>query len=252
MKRITSIIAAILLCFGVSSTIPTPTQAQTAPYPPQCIVNPGSYSVAAGVFWFPTCSSSGALNVNANGSTASPGFFRLQDGTTTATAYVSSNGVLAIAPCSIALTCQSFIGSGQDALTNTTTNATGTSECAAFNGTTWDRCRKDTYAAGPQWMTAGGSTTATVAAASAGPNVIKASAGRLARAVITTAGTTGTVIFYDNASACSGTIIGEIAGTTALAGNVAGSAPMQFDMPAVNGITECGGTGSAAVTLSYY
>jgi hypothetical protein len=98
----------------------------------------------------------------------------------------------------------------------------------------------------------GGTTTATVAAASAGPNVIKASAGRLARVVISTAGTTGTDIFYDNASACSGTIIAEIAGTTALSINVAGGVPFVFDMPAANGITECGGTGSAAVTVSYY
>jgi hypothetical protein len=116
----------------------------------------------------------------------------------------------------------------------------------------FDPVRKDTYANGPLWVTTGGSATATVAAASAGPNVIKAAAGRLARVIITTAGTTGTDIFYDNASACSGTIIGEIAGTTASAINVAGGVPFQLDMPAANGITECGGTGSAAVTVSYY
>lgn len=99
--------------------------------------------------------------------------------------------------------------------------------------------------------TTGGAKTATIAAATAGPTVIKNAAGRLVRVVITTVGTTGTETFYDNASACSGTIIGTAQGTTAVVGNVIGTI-LFFEMPAANGITACGGVGSAAITASYY
>jgi hypothetical protein len=99
--------------------------------------------------------------------------------------------------------------------------------------------------------TGGKTTSGAITAGLAGPTVIKASAGVLVSGLITTAGTTGTVILYDNASACSGTIIGEVAGTTALATMVAGAPPIKWDMIAVNGITACGGTGSAAITVGY-
>jgi hypothetical protein len=99
--------------------------------------------------------------------------------------------------------------------------------------------------------TTGGSKTTAIAAATSGPTVIKASAGRLVRVLITTAGTSGTETFYDNASACSGTVIGIAQGTTAVAGNVAGTI-LFLENPAANGVTACGGTGSAAVTVSYY
>ncbi len=121
----------------------------------------------------------------------------------------------------------------------------------SFNGTGWDRNRKDTYAAGPQWFTTGGSTKTTIAAATAGPTVIKATAGRLSSFLITTAGTTGTETFYDNASACSGTIIGIANGTTAQAGAIAGYFQL-IDLVATNGITACGGTLSPALTVGYY
>jgi hypothetical protein len=97
----------------------------------------------------------------------------------------------------------------------------------------------------------GGTSTATIGAATAGPTVIKASAGTITRALITTAGTTGTETFYDNASACSGTIIGIVPGTTAVTTAVSGTS-MPFEFAAANGITACGGTGSAAVTVGFF
>jgi hypothetical protein len=99
---------------------------------------------------------------------------------------------------------------------------------------------------GVQWTTQGGSLTLPIAGAAAGPSVIKASAGRLARVLATTTGATTAITFYDNASACSGTIIGFLPATVA-AGTVT-----DFSMPAANGITACGGTGSAAVSVSFY
>jgi hypothetical protein len=96
-----------------------------------------------------------------------------------------------------------------------------------------------------------GASKATIAAATAGPTVIKATAGVLSLYLITTAGTTGTETFYDNASACSGTVIGIANGTTALAAAIAGYY-QKLDVVAANGITACGGTLSAALTVQYY
>lgn len=128
----------------------------------------------------------------------------------------------------------------------------GTTETTGLNPAgNIDRVRLDRNATGVQLVTTGGISTTAIGAASAGPNVIKGSAGRLAKAVITTVGTTGTDTFYDNASACSGTVLGTVQGTTAVTGNLIGTIVV-FDMPAANGITECGGTGSAAVTVSYF
>ena len=118
-----------------------------------------------------------------------------------------------------------------------------------YNGANLTRQWGDTT--GVSWTTTGGRYNAGIAAATSGPTVIKASAGRLAKVLITTAGTTGTETFYDNASACSGRVIGVAAGTTANAAAVAGYT-YELSMPAANGITACGGTGSAAVTVSYW
>lgn len=100
-------------------------------------------------------------------------------------------------------------------------------------------------------ITDGGSSTATIAAATAGPTVIKSTPGFLSVILITTAGTTGTETFYDNASACSGTIIGIANGTTAQATAIAGYF-LKIGMAAANGITACGGTLSPALTVGFY
>lgn len=151
--------------------------------------------------------------------------------------------------------CQSIFGANADSQSQAGSFSQAASVGAqlfGYNGTTSDRVRKETYTNGPIWVTNGGGTTSTIAAGVAGPTVIKATAGRLETVVITTAGTATAVTFFDNASACTGTILGIIPTTAVLAGAVAGSAPYKFDMPAANGITACGGTTSAAVTVSFW
>lgn len=83
-------------------------------------------------------------------------------------------------------------------------------------------------------------------AAGAGTTVIKASPGRLLRAVLTTAGTaTDNITVVDNASTNSGTVLGVILG-----GGTVGTV-YTFDLPAVNGITAVNVSGGPAATFSY-
>ena len=80
----------------------------------------------------------------------------------------------------------------------------------------------------------------------AGNTVIKAAPGRLARAVVTTAGTgTGQLLFYDNATTNSGTVIGAIPATIAV------GTTYEFSMPAANGITAVNVLNGPVVTVSY-
>lgn len=83
-------------------------------------------------------------------------------------------------------------------------------------------------------------------AAGAGTTVVKASPGRLIKAVITTAGTsTDNITIYDNASAGSGTVLGVIAG-----GGTVGTM-VTFDLPALNGITAVNVASGPAVTIGF-
>ena len=94
--------------------------------------------------------------------------------------------------------------------------------------------------------TPGGSATVAVAASKSANTVVKASAGRLCRVLVTTAGTATTVSIFDNATTNSGTIIGMFPGT-ATAGTV-----YDFEMPAVSGITVGGASTNPAITVSFY
>lgn len=85
-----------------------------------------------------------------------------------------------------------------------------------------------------------------VVAAGAGTTVVKATPGRLGRVTVTGAVPTGALTFYDNASTGSGTVIGVIPASGVTTGQ-----SFDFQMPAANGITAVGATGSAAVTVSY-
>ncbi len=128
--------------------------------------------------------------------------------------------------------------------TSNTTSVLGTQAFVmCYNGTTWDRCRKDSYAAGPVWVTTGGSTTVNVPTNAT--TVVKASAGRLARILVTTLGA-GTLNCYDNASTGSGTVIGTVAASAAI-GTVE-----QIDMPAANGITCVSSATGPVATVSFY
>jgi hypothetical protein len=89
----------------------------------------------------------------------------------------------------------------------------------------------------------GGQSTAAVAAA--GSANVKAAPGRLCRVLVTTAGT-ASITFYDNAAGGStGTIIGVSPAVTTL-GQV-----MDFNLPALVGISAVGGAGSPAVTIGF-
>ena len=94
-------------------------------------------------------------------------------------------------------------------------------------------------------VTPGGSATVAVAAATAANTVIKASAGRLCRVLVTTAGTVDLKI-YDNATTASGTVIGYIPSSAVL------GASYDIQMPAAKGITVGGASGNAGITISYY
>lgn len=200
--------------------------------------------------------------LGSNGTTGDPlldvngGQLRVTTYSTTGVAQViSGSGIAETVPCNQSGICANALAAGNITDGESAQNAlNGVVQNLAYNGATWDRFRKDSYAAGPLWVTPGGGNNAAVAiaAGTAGPSVVKGSAGRLARVVITTAGSTGTETFYDNASACSGTVIGVIAGTTALATAVAGAPPYALDMYAANGITGCGGTGSPGVSVGYF
>ncbi len=115
---------------------------------------------------------------------------------------------------------------------------------AAYNGSTNDNIRKDSYANGPLWTTSGGGTLAAVAAA-AGTTAIKASAGRLCKVLVTTVGS-AQLTFYNNASAASGTIIGIVPASTPV-GTLVG-----IDMPASAGITGDYLTNSPATTVAFW
>jgi hypothetical protein len=95
-----------------------------------------------------------------------------------------------------------------------------------------------------QLFTSGGKSTTAVAAGTSANTVIKATAGRLGRVLISTLGTNQLVIF-DNATTNSGTIIGVVA-ASAVAGTVA-----DFQMPAAAGITVQGNASNPAFTISW-
>jgi hypothetical protein len=91
----------------------------------------------------------------------------------------------------------------------------------------------------------GGNVTGTVAAG-AGTTVVKGGPGRLVSVLVTTAGTgTGSVAFYDNASAGSGTEIGIVPATIAV------GTFYTFNMPAANGITVVNVASGPALTVSF-
>ena len=114
----------------------------------------------------------------------------------------------------------------------------------AWNGTSFDRLRVDANTTGVLRVTSGGSNTISVPATNSAV-VIKASAGRLVRVLVTTVGTTTTLI-YDNATTASGTIIGVIPANSGI-GTI-----IDLSMPAVNGITAGQTTTSSVFTASYY
>lgn len=92
----------------------------------------------------------------------------------------------------------------------------------------------------------GGGATSSVASGAAN-TVVKASAGRLCRILVTTAGSgSGNVLVYDNASTNSGTVIGIVPATIAI------GTFYNFEMPAANGITVQNVASGPVLTVSYF
>jgi hypothetical protein len=95
------------------------------------------------------------------------------------------------------------------------------------------------------WLFAhGGTNTVAIAAGAAANTVVKASAGRIARILVTTTGTNPLQVF-DNASTNSGTIIAALPASPAIG-------TYSFDLPAAAGITIAGNASNPGITVSYY
>jgi hypothetical protein len=90
----------------------------------------------------------------------------------------------------------------------------------------------------------GGVATAAVAAGTAADTVISPAPGRLCKVLVTTLGTNAMQIF-DNASAGSGRIIGQLA-ASAPVGTL-----LELSIPAALGITVKGSAQNPAVTISF-
>jgi hypothetical protein len=86
--------------------------------------------------------------------------------------------------------------------------------------------------------------TTAIAAGVATDTVIKATAGRLGKVIVTTTGTAALLI-YDNATGHTGTVIGALPASPAV------GAVYDFNMPAANGITVLGAAANPAVTISF-
>lgn len=96
----------------------------------------------------------------------------------------------------------------------------------------------------------GGTSTVAAAAGTSANTVVKASAGRLCRVLITAVATgTATLSIYDNAGTNSGTVIGAIPFTTS---TPAVGTVFDFEMPAISGITVGGASTNPGITVSYY
>lgn len=94
------------------------------------------------------------------------------------------------------------------------------------------------------YVTNGGSLTATVTAQTAGAAAIKTSAGRLCRIIVTSTATAA-LLFYDNATSASGTVIGAIPASAAI------GTMYDVQMPFTNGIWPAGAVNTPSCTLGY-
>lgn len=90
----------------------------------------------------------------------------------------------------------------------------------------------------------GGTATVAVPAATAADTVISPAPGRLCKVIVTTLGTNAMQI-YDNASAGSGKIIGQLQASAPV------GTTLELSIPAFNGITVKGNGANPAVTISF-
>jgi hypothetical protein len=81
-------------------------------------------------------------------------------------------------------------------------------------------------------------------AGATGAQTVKPSPGRLGRVVLAAANGAAAIVFYDNPSAASGTVIGVIPASAA-------AGTYDFQMPARTGITFTGASTNPALTVGY-
>lgn len=220
----------------------------------------GKGAVNSGAGYAITSTTAGATSLTpttpANFSSVTPGsWVRLSGSGTNEYVRVADSYVIAASPSTIPLT-NPVINAGQTTATWDAFSANGPGQNPVlwtgegFEGVILNDRTQPGFgrafqgnSAGEASMTVGGlQTTAVAAAASAN---IKAAPGRIARVLVTSAGT-ASLIFYDNATGAStGTIVG-ITPTTTTVGQV-----FDFQFPALIGISAVGGAGSPGVTVSY-
>ena len=130
---------------------------------------------------------------------------------------------------------------GANVLTDATTGATYAQQLVEIADKSGVNVAK-VDAQGAILVSSGGTTAVSVASAT--PGAVKASAGRLCKVIITTLGT-GSQVFYDNASAASGTILFATAASAAV-GTI-------YDVQAiaVNGIYAAGAASTPVCTVLY-
>lgn len=93
-------------------------------------------------------------------------------------------------------------------------------------------------------LASGGDFRFPIAAGATGPQVVKASPGRLARVVLAAANGAAAIRVFDNATAASGTVIGVIPASAA-------AGTFDFQMPARAGITVSGAATNPAMAVGF-
>ena len=204
----------------------------TYPITMSCYNNTGGFdannTTSNGTF---TCGTMGLSNVKIT-------FASYTSGTATVTYHVGM-GLGLVAGDGTPIQSMFLLGDGNG---GANTGLAVGAQCFAFNGSTEDRCRKDTYAAGPNWTTNGGSLDTPIATNTT--TTIKTGAGRLAKILVTSTGT-GTGNCYNNTSA-GGTIIAAIPASAAV-GTV-----YDLQMPYTTGLTCISATSGPGFTVSYW
>jgi hypothetical protein len=220
----------------------------------------GNVTVNAGAGYAITSTTTGntslTLTTPANGATLTPGqWIRLSGSGTNEYVRVADSYVIAPAPASVPLTSP-VVNSSQTTATWAAFGANGPGQSPVLwtgEGLEGVLLNDRTSAgfgrllqgnmAGEAAVTTGGLQTTQVTPTSL--TVIKASPGRLARVLCSTANATNAINIYDNATTNSGTIIGVIP-TTATAGQI-----FDLQMPAANGITVAATASAGTITVCW-
>lgn len=138
-----------------------------------------------------------------------------------------------------------FVGGAKVAVTQPVTNPTTPVALVVVMGDGEGNLLGNFDGASTQVVTVGGKTNVPIAAGAVANTVVKASAGRLCRVLLTSANGAAAVTFYDNASTASGTVIGYIPASAAV------GSLYDFQMPAALGITVGGASTNPAMTVSF-